>query len=238
LRPERPLSIWLTLTIALERYKAENIAESATDSQQTRRGQVIFQTLAFPATPMIYLASQSPRRAELLRQIGVAFQSRPADIDETPLSGESPEDFVRRMSTEKAAAIHRQHPDRVVLGSDTAVVLDGHILGKPAGAEQAMQMLLALSGRSHRVLTGVALAHRRTDYALSESLVQFRTLSREEAQRYWASGEPVDKAGGYAIQGLGAVFIERIEGSYSGIMGLPLFETARLLRAAGVGSVV
>ena len=185
---------------------------------------------------MIYLASQSPRRAKLLTQIGVPFQSVPADIDETPSPGESPEDFVRRMSIEKAAAIHRLHPDQVVLGSDTAVVLDGHILGKPADREQAMQMLLALSGRTHRVLTGVALVHRQTDYALSESLVQFRALSLEEARRYWDSGEPALSAGSYAIQGLGAVFIERIEGSYSGIMGLPLFETARLLQAAGIDS--
>jgi len=183
---------------------------------------------------MIILASQSPRRAELLQQIGVAFQSRPADIDETPLPAESPEDFVRRMAIEKARAIHTQHPEYPVLGSDTAVVLGERILGKPENREQAVEMLLNLSGREHRVLTGVALAHRKIDFALSESRVVLREITREEATRYWDSGEPADKAGGYAIQGHAAVFIRRIEGSYSGIMGLPLYETAQLLAAAGV----
>ena len=183
---------------------------------------------------MIRLASQSPRRAELLRQIGVPFVTSPADIDETPLPGESPEDFVRRMATEKARAIHALFPDDIVLGSDTAVVLDDRIMGKPADREDAIAMLLALAGRSHRVLTAVALVHARTDYALSDSLVTFRAISRAEAERYWDSGEPADKAGGYAIQGHGAVFVERIEGSYSGIMGLPIFETAQLLTGAGL----
>ena len=183
---------------------------------------------------MIILASQSPRRAELLQQIGVRFRTQPADIDETALPGESPEDFVRRMAIGKAQAIHAARPDSLVLGSDTAVVLDGHILGKPESREHAIDMLLALAGREHRVLTGVALLGEQTGYALSDSRVAFRAISHAEAEAYWASGEPADKAGGYAIQGHAAVFIERIEGSYSGIMGLPLFETARLLEQADI----
>ncbi len=183
---------------------------------------------------MIILASQSPRRAELLQQIGIRFKSAPADIDETPLPGESPEAFIRRMATGKALAIHARHPQSIVLGSDTAVVLDGQILGKPENREHAIDMLLSLSGREHRVLTGVALAHRQIEYTLSDNHVLFRDIRRAEAESYWESGEPTDKAGGYAIQGHGAVFIARIEGSYSGIMGLPLFETAQLLIRAGV----
>ena len=183
---------------------------------------------------MIYLASQSPRRAELLRQIGVPFHTVPADIDETPFEAEGAEEFVQRMAVDKARAIHALHPQEIVLGSDTAVVLDGRILGKPAHREQAIDMLLSLSGRTHRVLTGVALVHDGLGYALSESLVRFRPVEPDEAARYWDSGEPHDKAGGYAIQGLGAVFVAHIEGSYSGIMGLPLFETSELLRAAGL----
>lgn len=183
---------------------------------------------------MLILASQSPRRAELLRQIGVGFRCLPADIDETLLSNETPEVYVRRMAVEKARAIHALHPREQVLGSDTSVVLDGRVLGKPEGREHAIAMLLDLAGRTHRVLTGVALVHGDIDYALSESHVRFRPIDAQEAARYWDSGEPRDKAGGYAIQGLGAVFVEHIEGSHSGIMGLPLFETACLLRRIGL----
>jgi len=186
-----------------------------------------------PAKPLI-LASQSPRRAELLHQIGVAFETSPAEIDETPVMGESPEEFVRRMAISKAQVVHAQHPQDIVLGSDTAVVLEGHILGKPGNREHAIDMLLCLSGREHRVLTGVAVIHAETEYALSDNRVFFRDITRDEAERYWESAEPRDKAGGYAIQGYGAVFIERITGSHSGIMGLPLFETAQLLERAGV----
>ena len=185
---------------------------------------------------MIILASRSPRRAALLQQIGVPFTALAADIDETPLTGETPEDFVRRMAVGKAQAIHTQHPGDIVLGSDTAVVLDGQILGKPANREHALDMLLALSGREHRVLTGVALQHAQLEYALSDSRVFFSKLTHTQAERYWDSGEPLDKAGAYAIQGKAAVFIRRIEGSYSGIMGLPLYETARLLGKAAKGS--
>ncbi len=179
---------------------------------------------------MLILASQSPRRAQLLRQIGLDFRCLPADIDETPLAGESPEDYVQRMATEKARAVHAGHASDAVLGSDTTVELENRILGKPIDREDGIAMLLALSERTHRVLTGVALVHARVDYVLSQSRVRFREINEDEAARYWDSGEPCDKAGGYAIQGLGAVFVQDIRGSYSGIMGLPLYETAQLLR--------
>jgi len=183
---------------------------------------------------MLILASQSPRRAELLRQIGVDFRVAPAHIDETPRRAESPADYVVRMAREKARATAAQHPGALVLGADTSVILDDRILGKPADREEGIAMLLALSGREHQVLTAVALAGTHPGQALSASRVRFRPVGHEEAARYWATGEPADKAGGYAIQGLGAVFVERIEGSYSGIMGLPLFETAQLLADAGL----
>lgn len=183
---------------------------------------------------MLILASQSPRRAELLQQIGVRFRALPAHIDETPFDGESPRDYVRRMSVDKARALHAQHPQAAVLGSDTSVVIGERILGKPENREEGIAMLLSLAGRTHRVLTGVALVHQETEYRLSDSRVRFRAIDAQEAARYWDTGEPCDKAGGYAIQGLGAVFVEHIEGSYSGIMGLPLYETAKLLRGAGL----
>lgn len=183
---------------------------------------------------MLILASQSPRRAELLRQIGVVFETHPAQIDETPLADEAPADYVTRMAVEKARAVHALHPERSVLGSDTAVILDDRILGKPADRADGIAMLQALGGRTHQVLTAVALAHAEVEQALSVSTVWFRPITAEEAARYWDSGEPADKAGGYGIQGRGAVFVERIEGSYSGIMGLPLFETAQLLERVGI----
>ena len=179
---------------------------------------------------MIYLASQSPRRRELLDQIGVHYQCIPADIDETPLPAENPRDYVRRMAIGKAENIHQTHSDHPVLGSDTSVVLNNRILGKPECKKDAVEMLMSLSARSHQVLTGIALVHEETDYRLSVSEVLFRQISRAEAERYWASGEPTDKAGGYGIQGLAAIFVQSISGSYSGIMGLPLFETAQLLQ--------
>jgi septum formation protein len=183
---------------------------------------------------MIVLASQSPRRAELLRQVGIAFHTCPADIDESPLPGEAPGAYVERMATAKAIAVRRQFPQLPVLGSDTAVVVDDRILGKPADRDDAIRMLLALSGRSHEVLTGVAIDSGRVAYRLSRSEVWFRDLGADEAAAYWDSGEPADKAGGYAIQGRGAAFVARIDGSYSGIMGLPLFETLQLLSRIGI----
>jgi septum formation protein len=182
---------------------------------------------------MIVLASQSPRRAELLAQLGVTFRQTPAAVDETPAPGETPADYVERMALAKARAV--ADPYAAVLGSDTAVVVNGQIFGKPADRDDALAMLAALSGRDHDVLTGVAVVMRdRSLYRLSSSRVRFRPVDAAEAAAYWDTGEPRDKAGGYAIQGLGAVFVERIDGSYSGIMGLPLFETAELLRLAGI----
>ena len=190
------------------------------------------------AAPDFYLASASPRRRDLLAQLRYRFVALQVDIDETPRPAEDAAALVLRLAAQKAAAgarlVELSSP-RPVLGADTAVVVDGRILGKPASPEESMTMLGLLSGREHRVLTGVALMHSgglRT--ALSETRVHFRALSRAEMQRYWASGEPRDKAGGYAIQGLAASFVERIEGSYTGVVGLPLFETARLLQDSGI----
>ncbi|WP_295391175.1 nucleoside triphosphate pyrophosphatase [uncultured Thiodictyon sp.] len=190
------------------------------------------------ADHQIYLASGSPRRRELLTQIGVRFAVLAADCDETRHPGEHPEDYVLRLALEKArsarAALPR-HEARPVLGADTAVVVGERILGKPADVAESLAMLGLLSGRCHRVLTAVALVAAdgvRTD--LSESRVTFRTLTRDECLHYWDTGEPRDKAGGYGIQGLGALFISGLIGSYSGVMGLPLFETGRLLGQVGI----
>lgn len=185
---------------------------------------------------MIILASQSPRRAELLRQVGVAFRVEPAHIDEQVHADERAADYVERMAIAKARTVHLALPDHPVLGSDTAVVLDQTILGKPANREEGIRMLLALSRRTHDVLTGVAVMADRVHYRLSVSQVRFREISREEAAAYWETGEPHDKAGAYAVQGLAAAFIEHIEGSFSGIMGLPLFETMQILNEIGVHS--
>lgn len=181
----------------------------------------------------LYLASSSPRRRELLTQIGLPFHIVPASIDETPETGESAVAYVERLARGKAlAGLHflAQRADVCVLGADTAVVLDGRILGKPVDRADALAMLQALSGREHEVLTAVAVANRdRCEARVVSSRVMFRTVSMEEAQRYWETGEPQDKAGGYAIQGLAAVFVSRVEGSYSAVVGLPLCETAALL---------
>jgi len=187
-------------------------------------------------TDMIILASQSPRRAELLAQVGIEFRVAPADIDERIFDDERAADYVERMAISKARRAHQAFNSYPVLGSDTAVVLDQTILGKPTDRDDAIRMLLALSRRTHEVLTGVAVVSDQVHYRLNVSQVRFREISRREAEAYWATGEPADKAGGYAIQGLAAAFIERIEGSYSGIMGLPLFETMQILNAIGVHS--
>ncbi|MCO7520800.1 MULTISPECIES: Maf family protein [unclassified Pseudomonas] len=179
----------------------------------------------------LYLASGSPRRRELLTQIGVPFTVVSAPVDETPLPGEAPAAYVERLAQAKAVAgFARTDGSGVVLGADTTVVLDGQILGKPENREQALAMLGDLSKREHQVLTAVALTDGRRSVSRCVSTnVRFRTISFEQALRYWDSGEPVDKAGGYAIQGLGAVFVSAIEGSYSAVVGLPLSETAELL---------
>lgn len=183
---------------------------------------------------MIILASQSPRRAELLTQVGIAYRVAPADIDEQMLSGEGAADFVERIAIAKARAVHKNHPDQVVLGADTVVVLDHRVFAKPRDRSEGIEMLLTLAGRTHEVLSGVAIVAEHTHYALNISRVQLRAIDAAEAAAYWDTGEPCDKAGGYAVQGLAAAFIERIEGSYSGIMGLPLFETVQLLERADV----
>lgn len=189
-------------------------------------------------TPSLVLASASPRRRELLSQIGLACQVRPVDIDESPRAGEAPQEYVSRLALEKARTAWRRHaPDDglPVLGSDTTVVLDGCMLGKPLDAAEAEAMLAGLSGRSHEVLTAVAVVRDGQEaVALSRSRVSFRATTPAERAAYVASGEPQDKAGAYAIQGLGAVFVEHLEGSYSGVMGLPLYETARLLAGFGI----
>ena len=200
----------------------------------------------------LYLASRSPRRRELLRQVGVRFEPlllrlsppRPADVDEIPHDGEQPADFVARIAASKARCgieilAMRQLPARSVLAADTVVAIDGEILGKPTGRDEATAFLRRLAGRTHEVRTFVALAsgpaaRQEVLTAESVSLVRFGTLSPGQIERYCASGEPYDKAGGYAIQGLAATFIEHLDGSYSGVMGLPLYETAQLLRRAGI----
>lgn len=186
----------------------------------------------------IYLASGSPRRRELLQQIGVSFRVVGADLDETALQGESPLAYVSRLAQAKATVgweRSRHAGGAPVLAADTAVVLDGRVLGKPNGLNDATTMLLRLSGRAHEVLTAVAL--RTTagiEAKVSRSAVTFRSIDPSEARAYWETGEPADKAGAYAIQGYAAIFIMDLKGSYSGVMGLPLFETAALLKAAGV----
>ena len=188
----------------------------------------------------VYLASASPRRRALLLQIGVPFQILSVSVDESVAPGEAPFDYVSRLAGAKASQGRLQSlkdgsPVRPVLAADTAVVIDGEILGKPVDCEDAVRMLRLLSGRTHEVLTAVALSTAGgLQSAVSRSDVTFRTISEMEARDYWNTGEPRDKAGGYAIQGHGAVFVAELRGSYSGVMGLPLYETAEFLRLAGV----
>ncbi|MGA0707228.1 MAG: Maf family protein [Steroidobacteraceae bacterium] len=186
----------------------------------------------------LLLASKSPRRRTLLAQIGVPHEVLDIEVDETPRPAEAPADCALRLAAAKAIAGAAQagcRPADVVLAADTVVVLDDRLLGKPRDREDGLAMLASLSGRSHQVLTAVAvMAAGRVESRLSRSTVTFRETTTAERERYWASGEPLDKAGGYAIQGLGAALIQRLEGSYSGVMGLPLFETAELLGPAGI----
>lgn len=185
--------------------------------------------------PVLRLASVSPRRRELLTQIGVPHLVTGAHIDESVQAGERPHDYVQRMARTKAQTVREQDLSLPVLGADTTVVLDGRVFGKPADRADALRMLGLLSGRTHEVLTAVALASTEgLAMRVSVSSVRFRSLATDEIAAYWETGEPHDKAGAYAIQGLGAVFIESLSGSFSGVMGLPLFETSELLRAAGV----
>jgi septum formation protein len=186
-------------------------------------------------SPVLILASASPRRTDLLRQIGVAHQVEPADIDERRAPGESIDECVQRLARSKALQVQQRGRSLPVLGADTVVAVDEMLLGKPRDRADGIEMLQRLSGRSHQVLSAVALASEKgLQQALSRNVVRLRPLSEQECARYWDSGEPRDKAGAYAIQGVGAAFIEYLSGSYSGVMGLPLYETAQLLKAAGL----
>lgn len=201
-----------------------------------------------PADHKIYLASKSPRRRELLRQIGVEFEllllrdqgPRGPEVSEAVQEGEAPADYVARVAMEKGmfakdVMAKRKLPVRPVLSADTSVVLDGRIFGKPAEPKEAADMLRALSGKTHQVMTGISL-HRDDEswQIMHVSEVMFAQLDEQAIKAYCATQEPYDKAGGYGIQGAAAVFIERIAGSHSGIMGLPLFETSQLLKKAGI----
>ncbi|WP_290702579.1 Maf family protein [Amphritea sp.] len=187
--------------------------------------------------PVLILASASPRRLELLQQIGVPCIVNPVDIPEVPGSNEVPSQFVERLAREKAqAGFQKAGADSVVMGADTVVVSNGRIMGKPTGKDDAIGMLTQLSGNKHQVMTAVAVVDR--ERILSQVVtteVSFRNLSRLQCEQYWDSGEPKDKAGAYGIQGLGAVFVVNIKGSYSAVVGLPLAETAVLLESFGIG---
>jgi septum formation protein len=186
------------------------------------------------SSPLL-LASSSPRRRELLLRLGVAFQVRPQDIDESVLNLEKPYDYVQRVALDKALSALAANPDALVLAADTSVIVDDQILGKPQDSGDALSMLNLLSNREHAVLTAVTLANsERQRSTVVRTTVNFRSISAAEAQRYWATGEPIGKAGGYAIQGFGAAFVESIEGSFSNVVGLPLFETAQYLQEFGV----
>lgn len=190
-------------------------------------------------SPQIYLASQSPRRRELLQQLGIKFEVLQVDVDETMRDGEDPVAYAERLAMEKARAGRAADRRLPVLGADTIVVVpgvlaSGTVLGKPADHRQAIEMLQLLSGNTHQVISAVAVAGDHEVVATSVSRVTFRTLTRRECEAYWETGEPQDKAGAYAIQGLAAMFIIRLEGSYSGVMGLPLHETTTVLNEFGI----
>ena len=183
----------------------------------------------------IILASASPRRVALLSQIGIDCEVMPSQIDEKARENEAPLEYVRRMAEEKAGSVAGLMPGRIVLGADTDVIMQSRILGKPRDKADFLEMFSLLSGNTHEVITAVCLVHgEQRSLMTSISEVSFREVSDKEMHAYWETGEPCDKAGGYAIQGLAAMFICAISGSYSGIMGLPLYETSELLRGAGI----
>lgn len=184
---------------------------------------------------MIVLASQSPRRSEILRQAGIPFVARPVNVDETAHPGETPEDYVKRVARDKAMMANAA-PGEIVLGADTAVVIDGEILGKPANSADAERMLGLLEGRKHQVLTGICLRHGAEMVVdCARTRVWFKPLTPEEIAAYVATGEPMDKAGAYAIQGLASKFIELIEGSYTNVVGLPIELVQLVLRKMETG---
>ncbi len=186
--------------------------------------------------PILILASASPRRQELLSQMGVSYALHPVDLDETPLANETPLAYVQRLAAAKSAACVAERGNALpVLAADTTVVLDGLIMGKPKNYADAFAMLSRLSGKTHQVFTAVSVRGRGHDQAVSITDVTFRELSEQEIAAYWRSGEPLDKAGSYAIQGKGGLFVTSLTGSFSGVVGLPLFETAQLLSQQGIG---
>ncbi len=187
----------------------------------------------------IVLASASPRRAEILQQIGLTYHVLPSDIDESVCPGESVETYVQRMASTKAeVAKQASQSDDVIIAADTSVSIDGHILGKPSDEAHHQHMLASLSGRIHTVHTAVVVSQSEfLGAALSTSEVSFRHITAQEAKNYWLTGEPKDKAGGYAIQGLGGIFVERLTGSYTGVVGLPVFELTQLLKQASLSVI-
>ena len=188
------------------------------------------------SNPVLHLASSSPRRRELLTALGLNFSYEGVAIDESALHGEAASDTVLRLAASKAQTAYDTGKYEVpVLGADTLVILEDRVFGKPGSREEALDMLASLSGRRHQVLTGVALmANGELQTAESLTEVQFREIHPDEAEAYWQSGEPAGKAGAYAVQGLGGIFVSAINGSYTGVVGLPVFETANLLRRAGI----
>ena len=182
----------------------------------------------------VVLASQSPRRLELLNQIGIFPEVHPAHIDETPLSEETPEDYVNRLARNKAEAVAQYYPGALVIGSDTSVVIDNQILGKPESPTHFFTMFKRLSGARHQVMTAVAITDgqlTRSEVVMTQ--VSFYPINERDMERYWFSGEPQDKAGGYGIQGLGALFVKEIKGSYSAVVGLRIAETGKILEKFG-----
>lgn len=190
-------------------------------------------------TAQLILASASPRRKDLLAQLGIQCFVKAVDIDETPLPNELPLDYVKRVAAEKSAACLAVYDGQLpILAADTSVVLNNHIMGKPENQGHAADMLLQLSGMTHQVYSAISLRKNSNHWeAVNITEVTFRKLTFAEIAAYWQTGEPCDKAGGYAIQGLGSIFIEKISGSFSGVMGLPLFETAQLLQQQGISVI-
>lgn len=186
-------------------------------------------------TPSLHLASASPRRREILQALGLRFSYAGVDIDERPKPGEAAADLVMRLAAAKASAARRAGHDAAIIGADTVVALGDRVFGKPGSKEDALTTLSELSGRTHDVLTGVVVLHDdRVQQVLSRSRVSFRPIAESEAAAYWDSGEPRDKAGSYAMQGLAAIFVTDLQGSYSGVIGLPISETAALLGNIGI----
>ena len=184
-----------------------------------------------PLSPPLVLASASPRRRALLEQLGIPLRIDPSQLDENVRAGEPAEPYVLRLAREKAEAVGVRHPDDTVLAADTSVVLDGTVLGKPADADEALAMLRALCGRTHQVMTAVAVAGKGD--RLVTAAVTFAPADEAALRWYVSTGEPMDKAGAYAVQGIGGFLVERIEGSHSAVVGLPLVETVALLRESG-----